>query len=123
MDYRLNGVIMGSEVTAKDENIIDINVKGSSAIDRIEIIRNGVVEDTYVHNGKWEDKKLEGLITFKFELELGWGPDRRIFDDIREKIWKVSLETKGKILNIEKLWTSPGSIIKNRAKIGLMQKY
>lgn len=112
LDYRINNKIMGSEITAEENNIVDINVIGSSAIDRIEIIRNGTPEKTFVHNGKWEEKKLKDVVRFKFELELGWGPDRRVFPDIKEKLWNVSLETKGKILNIEKLWTSPGSKIK-----------
>lgn len=112
LDYKLNGAIMGSEVIAQDNNIADIKVVGSNAIDRIEVIRNGIAEKTFVHNGTWEEEKIEGNVRFKFELELGWGPDRRVFPDIEEKIWKVSLETEGKIVGIEKMWTSPGSTIK-----------
>ncbi len=112
LDYKLNDAIMGSEVIARDKNTVDINIIGTGAVDRVEVIRNGVAEKTFVHNGTWEDDRLEGTVRFKFELELGWGPDRRVFHDIKEKLWDVSLETKGKIIGFDKLWTSPGSKIK-----------
>jgi len=111
LDYKLNEAIMGSEVKAKETNTVDVKVKGTNALERIEIIRNGEIEETYVHNGKWENHTIDGKVTFKFELELGWGPDRRVFHDIKEKKWAVGLSTKGKIVNVEKLWTSPGSTI------------
>ncbi|MGX8128359.1 hypothetical protein ACWTV9_19025 [Clostridioides difficile] len=112
LDYKLNGSILGSKVASKEKNVADINVIGSNAIDRIEVIRNGIVEKTFVHNGTWEEDELDGKVKFKFELELGWGPDRRVFPDIEEKIWNVELSTKGKVISLEKMWTSPGSKIK-----------
>lgn len=111
LDYTLNGAVMGSEIKCQDINKVSVDIEGTNAIERIEILRNGIIEDTYVHNGKWERDELKGQVKFKFELELGWGPDRRVFKDIKEKMWNVKLETKGKLLDVEKLWTSPGSTI------------
>lgn len=114
--YTLNGHLMGSIIdkSSNDEYKAVVDVEAGNAIDRIEIIRNGIVEHTYVHNGKWERDKLSGIVRFKFELELGWGPDIRVYPDITEKQWKGKVTTEGKILSVEKLWTSPGQEIINQ---------
>lgn len=111
LDFRVNNAIMGSEIVTNGEDKVEIEVNGTSAIDRIEVFRNAIKEKVFTHSGKWEDEKLKGKVKFKFELELGWGPDRRIFPDIYEKIWDMTLKTQGKILNYEKCFTSPGSEI------------
>ncbi|MCC5800780.1 CehA/McbA family metallohydrolase domain-containing protein [Rossellomorea vietnamensis] len=111
--YTLNDALMGSfiERNEDDRYMVNIDVEATNALDRIEVIRNGIVEATYTHNGKWEKDKIEGNVRFKFELEMGWGPDLRVYPDINEKIWKGSVQTTGKIHDVEKLWTSPGSKI------------
>ncbi|EOD00148.1 hypothetical protein L21TH_1799 [Caldisalinibacter kiritimatiensis] len=104
---------MGSIIdkSSNDEYKAVVDVEGGNAIDRIEIIKNGIVEHTYVHNGKWEKDELSGKVRFKFELELGWGPDIRVYPDITEKKWTGKVMTEGKIISVEKLWTSPGQKI------------
>lgn len=116
--YSLNDNIMGSIIEKSLDNKYKANVEVEcgDAIDRIEFIRNGVAENTYVHNGKWEDKKLEGLIKFKFKVEFGWGPDLRIYPDIITKSWKGEVITQGKIINVEKLWTNLGQKIIEQAE-------
>lgn len=111
--YAVNGNLLGSIIEpAKDnkyENVV--KVECGNAIDRIEFIRNGVAEYTYVHNGTWEDKELTGTIKFKFRTDFGWGPDLRIYPDITKKEWTGEVITEGKILSVEKLWTNPGQKI------------
>ncbi len=114
VDYRLNEGIMGDVVSLKEENIARINVDAGSAIDRIELYKNGEIEKIFPHSGEWEKEELNQIVQFKFEIELGWGPDRRVFPDIEQKEWELKLETKGRILEVEKLWTSPGCEIINQ---------
>lgn len=111
LDYTVNGQIMGSCVQGCGINRLRIHAAGSSAIDRIEVYRNGLYDRCYTHSGTWERDNPEGLIRFKFEVELGWGPDRRSFPETGEKDWSLEIHTPGTILDVEKLWTSPGARI------------
>lgn len=108
--YTLNENIMGSIIEKSEENKYEASVKVEcgNAIDRIEFIRNGIAENTYVHNGTWEEKELTGKIKIKFKTDFGWGPDLRIYPDITTKNWTREVVTEGKILSVEKLWTNPG---------------
>lgn len=94
-----------------ENNLHKVNVVGSDAISRIELIKNGYASQTYVHNGKWEEKKLEGIVRFKFKVEFGWGPDTKLFQDITSKIWDCKLKTNGKILSIEKCFSTFGQYL------------
>lgn len=111
LNYELNDSLMGDFIEPSQTSKAKVEVKGTNAIDRIEFIKNNVVKDTYIHNGQWEEEILTGNVVFKFELELGWGPDQRVYPDIQEKHWTGSLKTTGKILGIEKLWTTPGQSV------------
>ncbi len=114
LDYQINGHIMGSEITSSNDMKASIKVKATNAIDRIEIIQNGIVANTYNHKGTYESEPISGRFRAKFEFELGWGPDVRIFDDITSKIWGVKLNTECEIIDVEKLFTSDGhEIIKS----------
>lgn len=110
VDYRINDFLMGSEIKSQQQNRLIVKVRGSSEIDRIEVYRNGFKEKTF----SWPEVKPEDLaetVTFKFELECGWGPDTRVFPDIHEKDWRFELNTKGRIISYEKCFTSPGSSV------------
>lgn len=65
------------------------------------------------HTSTWEKEKLSGKIKFKFKLDLGWGPDRRVFPDIESRVWKGSLHTTGQLLSIEKCWSNFGQKLEN----------
>lgn len=65
------------------------------------------------HTSTWENEELSGTVRFKFQLELGWGPDRRIFPDIESRNWHGKLETKGKLISIEKCWSNFGQELRN----------
>lgn len=111
MDFKINGAIMGDKIKPQPQNALQFKCEAGSAIDRIELYQNGVIRKIYPHSGSYERKKLQGKVKFKFEIELGWGPDRRVFPEIYQKLWDLKVETTGEILSVEKLFTSPGSVI------------
>mgnify|MGYP005773673267 FL=1 len=111
LDYQVNGAILGSEIPSRGENRLRAEVVAGQAVDRIELYQNGVVARVYTHAGTYERTRHTGPVTFKFELEAGWGPDRRNFPDICQKTWDIQVKTRGRIESVEKLWTSPGSAI------------
>ncbi|CRF34945.1 hypothetical protein BRSU_2353 [Brachyspira suanatina] len=90
------------------ENTHNVEVYASDAVSRIELIKNGNVHQTYVHNGTWEEKELGDTVKFKFKIEFGWGPDTKIFEDISSKVWDVELQTSGKIVSVEKCFSTFG---------------
>lgn len=110
IDFSLNGNDMGSEVKPGRAELA-IDVKAANAIDRIELLKDNVLENMFVHSGTWERQPLPDHFRFKFELEFGWGPETRIFPDAAEKKWDVTLQTPGKLLSIEPLWNSFGQQI------------
>lgn len=111
--YDLNDNIMGSIIKPSKDNkyYATVDVECGNAIDRIEFIRNGIAEHTYVHNGTWEYKDLKDEIKFKFRVDFGWGPDLKIYPDIKSKHWEGEITTEGKIISVEKIWTNPGQKI------------
>jgi Protein of unknown function (DUF3604). len=113
IDFQIDGNVMGSVVAPNKEAKLTLNVKAANAIDRIEIIKNNIVSEMIAHTSTWETTPLEGIIRFKFQLELGWGPDRRIFPDIESRKWKGRLETKGTLCSIEKCWSNFGQKLRN----------
>ena len=109
-DYRINDVIMGAITTRKPKSHLHLDVEAGNDIDRIEIIKNNKVIKMIPH---YEVIPNEGVVRFKFHLELGWGPDRRLFPDIESRKWHGELKTSGKLLSIEKCWSTFGQDLKN----------
>lgn len=118
LDYSIDGNIMGSVTVPNPNARLEIDITAAKALDRIEIIKDNVVEEMIPHTSRWEKQKLEGIIRFKFQLELGWGPDRRIFPDMDSKIWKGSLHTPGRLLSIEPCWSNFGQDLRNVTENG-----
>lgn len=119
VDELVNGVPMGGEVTAPEGKAeIEISVRGTAAVDRIEILRDNILEEMIVHSGTWERETLQGVIRFKFRLELGWGPDTRVYQDQWIKNWTGSLKVDGRLLDIEKCWNNYGQEIIRRDESG-----
>lgn len=112
LDVTIKHAIIGSTITKKNEERLPLHIEvlAGNAIDRIEIIRNGIVEHIIPHSGTWE-RRTTHPSKFKFEIEFGWGPDCRVFPEIHEKLWNVSIHSDASITDVEKLWTSPGSTI------------
>lgn len=126
LKYTLNDYIMGDTAKTKLPYKNVVEVEGGDAIHRIEILRNNLVLADYTHSGKWEEEELKGLVKFKFKVEYGWGPDLRLYTDIKDKNWNCAVETEGKILDIEKCWTSYGQKItkleEKRCEFSLLTK-
>lgn len=116
--YTLDGKPMGSLIRPRKEAELELEVTGSSALDRIEILKDQSVVEMIPHTSTWEGKKLEGRIRFKFQLELGWGPDRRIFPDIESRKWEGSLSTPGTLLSVEKCWSNFGQDLRKVTEKG-----
>ena len=108
VDFDVNEVPMGGEVAVKDKAQINIKVKGTNAIDRIEILKDNILNEMIINSGKWEEKILPEVVRFKFKIEFGWGPDTRIYNDIFKKEWNGKLIVDGKIKDIEKCWNNFG---------------
>jgi len=77
---------MGSIITTKPPFINEVEVEGGISIHRIEIYRNNFLLADYTHTGKWEKLPLKNKVRFKFKIEFGWGPDKRVYPET-EKIY------------------------------------
>ncbi len=108
VDFSINDKCMGSIVDVNKKATLKFAIKGTSAIDRVEILKDNVVEEMIAHSGKWEKQKLENVVTFKFKIDFGWGPDTRVYNDIFKKLWNGKLSVDGKLLSVEKCWNSMG---------------
>ncbi|MGD9497448.1 MAG: CehA/McbA family metallohydrolase [Armatimonadota bacterium] len=84
MDFRVNGALMGGEITARDGQgrIIEAQVTGTAPLDRLELVRNGEVVVSHQCRGMTEtfrarDVDAEGsafyyLRVFQTDGEMGW---------------------------------------------------
>ena len=108
VDFTMNDACMGSIIKTENEATLKFHIEGTNAIDRIEILKNNIVEEMVIHSGKWERLPLSGKIQFKFKIEFGWGPDTRVYQDIYKKLWNGHLSVDGKLLSIEKCWNNFG---------------
>jgi hypothetical protein len=108
LEFTVNGAPMGSIIQASQPREVRVKVRGSDALDRIEILRNGRVIATHCHQGTW-DPPRPGLRTrFKLRIEIGWGP-RPNEMDMPDRHWQGELSlTEGRFLNHEPCWFSPG---------------
>ncbi len=114
--YKINDSIMGSKVKANPPYLHNVEVEGGSAIHRVELYRNNILTADYTHTGKWELLPLSEVVKFKFKVEFGWGPDLKIYPDMKKKVWQGSLETEGEIHSVEKCWTNYGQKLNNLNK-------
>jgi hypothetical protein len=72
--FTCNGAPMGSVLAYTPQREIRVEVRGSDAIDRIEILRNGQVVATHCHQGTWTMPSPGTKTHFKMRIEAGWGP-------------------------------------------------
>ncbi|WP_276933888.1 hypothetical protein [Dielma fastidiosa] len=105
----LDGAMMGDCTSFKEASELNLNIEGSNALDRIEVIVDNDVAD--IINCNHRSSKPEGKVHFKFKLEFGWGPDRRVFPDIASRKWHGCLHTEGSILSVENAWNTMGQAI------------
>lgn len=113
VDFTIDGAPMGSEVEVEDTAVLEFDIKGSNAVDRVEILKDNILEEMAVHSGTWEREPVSGLIRFKFRMEFGWGPDTRVYPDLYRKVWDGALKVDGRLIGIEKCWNNFGQELKN----------
>lgn len=117
LDFTIGGVPMGGEVPAGRRDL-RVAVVGANAVDRVELLRDNVLEKMYVHSGTWERAPLPGRFRFKFEVEFGWGADTRDFPEAAVKEWRGRLAVPGRLLSVEKLWNSFGQTLSRQDEKG-----
>ena len=109
IDFTADDKMMG-DVMAPGKHNMKISICAADAIDRVELLKNNVLEEMIVHSGSWENKKIadDEVIRVKFTVEFGWGPNPRFYKDMLVKEWDGSLNVEGKLLSIDKEWNSYG---------------
>ena len=90
IDHTLNGAPMGAEISPGPAQFT-LSLTAANAVDRVEFLKDNILERMIVHSGTWERQPLPGRFAFKFEVEFGWGPETRLFPDAALKVWEGSL--------------------------------
>ncbi len=103
--------------TASDEVAIDVRAAAASKVERIELYRDGDLAD--VHVVPWPELGASGTpgaadavasagatMRFKFRVEFGWGPNVKYFPEATSKLWQGSLETEGRVVSVEPVFSS-----------------
>jgi len=113
LEFTCNSAQMGGILEYAPKRNIHIAVRGSDAIDRIEILRNGRVMATHCHQGTWDlpaghrlETSLKTKTRFKLRIEPGWGPrlGEVPFPDQR---WQGELSVAGgRMLSWEPCWVT-----------------
>ena len=116
--FSINGHIMGEVFNSEKAAEIHVEVTGSHAIDRIEIIRNGEILYTYSHSGRWRLPQENQIVRAKLRIRCGWGPASHYgFKKIEPKRWKGTLKiSPGRIISIEPCFTYFGQSVKQISK-------
>lgn len=104
----------GSVIAEEGGNEAMVKVEASQPLDRIELVHNGRVKETYVHPGDWEFGESE---VSKILVEFGWGP-AKVYGFKNTKLkWEGSVEIKnGKILSVEPRFSGIGQSFKTKGE-------
>jgi hypothetical protein len=110
LEFTCNGHPMGSIVEHQNERRLQVSVRGSDALDRIEILRNGRVLATHSHQGNWTFPRA-GRSRFKLRIEAGWGP--RLGEiPLPEHEWEGILSVGGgRMIGWEPCWITRGQSV------------
>jgi hypothetical protein len=108
LEFTVNGAPMGGIIQPSHRQEIRVKVRGSDALDRIEVLRNGQVIATHCHQGTWRLPRPGVRTRFKLRIEVGWGP-RPNEIALPDRLWQGHLRlSDGRFLNHEPGWISPG---------------
>lgn len=104
LNFTCNGAPMGSILEHTMRREIRVEVRGVDALDRIEILRNGLVVATYCHQGTWDIPPDGTTARFKIRIEPGWGP--RIGElPFLERHWSGELSlSRGRFVGWHPCW-------------------
>ena len=96
---------IGSVFSTDSEEVeLRVGVRANSRVERIELYRNGDLDD--VHVLRWREPPADGTVRFKFRVEFGWGPNVRYFPEFTEKIWEGTLVSPGRVVSVEPVFSS-----------------
>ena len=124
LEFTCNGACMGRVLDHAPVRDIQIAVRGSDAIDRIELLRNGRVIATHCHQGTW--RMPSGSSRFKLRIEAGWGP-RPGELPLDSQAWEGALTVDGgSIVGWEPCWLTRGQSVPvidgNRAGFAMVSR-
>jgi hypothetical protein len=106
LEFTCNDAQMGSVLPYSASRRIHVAVRGSDAIDRIELLRNGRVVATHCHQDTWELLPGGTTTRFKLRIEPGWGP--RLGEvPLPEQHWEGTLSVRGgRMIGWEPCWVT-----------------
>lgn len=119
IDFTVDEAPMGA-VVPPGPHTLKFSVCAADAIDRVEILKNNVLDEMVVHSGTWE-KNVSGdgdLVRVKFAVEFGWGPNPRFYKDMLSRSWEGALSVDGRLVSVEKAWNSFGQKLYEVTKQG-----
>jgi hypothetical protein len=106
LDFRINGQPMGSVIQADGTVDAEVSVVGAHAIDRIELLHNGRLADTYCHSGANAGQRRPACKVF---IQAGWGPAERYGFKPKNIRWRCRLDVEGgSLLGVERCFTNLG---------------
>ncbi len=106
LEFACNGAPMGSILSHAPRREIEVQVRGSAAIDRIELLRNGRVVATHCHQGTWDLPGDGERTRWKMRVETGWGP-RAGEIPMPDRHWEGTLSVAGgRMLGWEPCWVT-----------------
>jgi len=112
LTFSANNKPMGSVIEANGNVSFDVGITASDAVDRVELIRNGIVIDQHCHSGKWEHARSQEAQRAKCRFSFGWGPAGFYGFKPHELDWQVELSLDdGKLLDVEKCFTRYGNSV------------
>ncbi|MCD6351673.1 MAG: DUF3604 domain-containing protein, partial [Armatimonadetes bacterium] len=74
LEFTVEDAPMGAVVVHRGAVGVTVRVRGSDALDRIEVLRNERVIACYCHQGQWEMPGEDERVRWKLRIEAGWGP-------------------------------------------------
>jgi len=108
LTFTVNGAPMGSIIESAGARAVRVSVRGSDALDRIEVLRGGRLLATHCHQGTWQPPAPGARCRFKLRVEAGWGP-RPNEMALPPRRWDGRLSlADGRFLNVEPCWISLG---------------
>ena len=106
LEFTCNGAPMGSILDHTPRRELTVTVRGSDALDRVEILRDGRVIATHNHQGTWDVPPGGSRARFKLRIEAGWGPS---LGDIPmpDQHWEGQLSVAGgRMVGWEPCWVT-----------------
>lgn len=92
--------------TTSDEVELKVRAHANSKVERIELYRDGDLDDVHVVRWRAPEPSSDGTVRFKFRVEFGWGPNVRYFPEATERTWEGTLSTTGSVVSVEPVFSS-----------------